>query len=285
MLPKPALSALVILVLMGCQTDFQQRPYQQLLDRPEVTFQGKEQKFISFFEAEPVFRFQVENPNPLGLRVKNATFNLTILDQKFITGVSDQGTLIRAASTENVELALPFNFMDVFDTADSFQKTRYARFDLMGEMSVGPFLIPYDISGELEIPRIPTVAVESVKIKDRSPDHLRLSITLILENPNPFPTPEGFLEYDTVLAGTTLGEGWVTPIGSIDAHGYRRMIIPYDAGGALAGGGIAAALEVEAIDCALTGSIRYAVPGRGRRNFPFSFTGRVSLQDPLKHFG
>lgn len=285
MLSKPALSALVILMFMGCQTDLQQRPYQQLLDRPAVTFQGKEQKFISFFEAEPVFRFQVENPNPMGLMVKNMTFNLTILDRKFITGISDQGTLIRSASTESVELTLPFNFMDVFDTADGFQKTRYARFDLIGGISVGPFFIPYDISGELEIPRIPTVSVASVKIKDRSPGHLRLSITLILENPNPFPTPQGFLEYKTILAGTTLGEGWVTPIGPIDAQGQRRMIIPCEAGGALASGAIAAALERAEIDCALTGSIRYAVPGRGRRNFPFTFTGRVPLQDPLKHPG
>lgn len=285
MLPNPALSALFLLVLMGCQTDFQQRPYQQLLDRPAVAFQGKEQKFISFFEAEPVFRFQVENPNPMGLTVKNMTFNLTILDQKFITGISDQGTLIRPASTESIELTLPFNFMDVFDTADGFQKTRYARFDLIGEMSVGPFFIPYDISGELEIPRIPTVTVESVTIRDRSPGHLRLSISLVLENPNPFPTPQGFLEYDTVLAGATLGEGWVTPIGHIDARGRRRMVIPCEAGGALAGGVIAASTESAAIDCALSGSIRYAVPGRGRRNFPFTFTGRVPLRDPLKHPG
>ncbi|WP_373498608.1 LEA type 2 family protein [Desulfococcus sp.] len=285
MLRKPAVSALVILVFMGCQTAFQQRPYQQLLDRPEVTFQGKEQKFTSFFEAEPVFRFQVDNPNPLGLSVKNMTFNLTILDQKFITGISDQGILIRPATSETVELTLPLNFMDVFDTADALQKTPHARFDLIGEMAVGPFFIPYDISGELEIPRIPSVTVESVKIKDRSPGHLRLSITLILNNPNPFPTPQGFLEYTTILADTTLGKGWLTPIDAVDALGQKRMTIPFEAGGVRAGGAISAALKKSVIDCKLSGAIRYAVPGRGRRNFPFTFTGRVPIGDIPNHGG
>ncbi|MDX9820228.1 MAG: LEA type 2 family protein [Desulfococcus multivorans] len=252
------------LLLAGCQTAFQQLPYQQLLDRPVIAFQGKEQRFISYFEAEPIFRFKVDNPNPKALTVKNMTFNLTILDQKFITGVSDQEILVQPNSSEMVELALPFNFMDVFATAEEFQRTDHARFDLTGQATVGPFFIPYDISGELTIPRVPTVDMEVFDAADPA----RIRMTLVITNPNPFPTPPGFLEYTTTLGGRILGEKRLTPIGALAARSARRMILPVNTPAARMSGPMNDLMTGSGA-CVLSGVIRYAVPGRGHRNFPF----------------
>ncbi len=274
---KPVAAALLALILLGCQSAYQQLPYQQLMDKPEVEFKEKEQKFISFFEAEPVFRFKVDNFNPMGLPIKNMTYNLTILNQKFIKGVSNQDLHIRPASSKMVELALPFNFMDVFDTADEFQQTAHARFDLAGEMTVGPFSIPYDISGEFAIPRIPSVMVEKIEIMSLFPNHARLNITIALNNPNPFPTPPGFLEYSTTVGGERLGEGWLTPIAAVAAKADKRIVIPVAVEASRMNGRLHGLLKNNAAACVLSGSIRYAVPGRGRRNFPFTHAGKVPL--------
>ena len=274
---KPVVVALVTLILLGCQAAYQQLPYQQLIDKPKVEFKEKEQKFISYFEVEPIFRFTVDNPNPMGLPIKNMTFNLTILDQKFIAGVSDQGIVARPNSSEIVELALPFNFMDVFDTAEAFKKTAYTRFDLTGEMTIGPFSIPYDISGEFDIPRIPSVTVETINVSHLSPERTRLTITIALKNTNRFPTPSGFLEYSTSVGGVTLGEGWLTPIPTVGARQEKRIIVPIEVAAAQMDGPLGENLKRPTTACVMSGSIRYAVPGRGRRNFPFTNAGEVPV--------
>lgn len=288
----PVAAALLVLILLGCQTNYQQLPYQQLpcqqlpyqqlpyqqlMDKPEVEFKEKEQQFISFFEAEPIFRFLVDNTNPMGLPIKNMTYSLTILDQKFIKGISDQDLHIRPASSKIVALALPFNFMDVFDTADEFQKTAHARFDLTGEVNIGPFSTPYDISGEFDIPRIPSVIVEAIEIGRLDSNVTRLNMTIVLNNPNSFPTPKGFLEYSTSLEGQPVAGGWLTPISAIDARAEKRMIIPVDVTATRMNGRLDGMLKKNTAAYVLTGSIRYAVPGRGRRSFPFTNAGNVPL--------
>jgi len=253
-----------VLILAGCQTAVQQLPYQQLLDRPVVAFQGREQRVISYFEAEPIFRFKVDNPNPKALTVKNMTFNLTILDQKFITGMSDKEILVRPNSSEMVELVLPFNFMDVFDTAEEFQTADRTRFDLAGQITVGPFFIPYDISGELTIPRVPIIDLEAFDAADPT----RIRMTLAITNPNPFPTPPGFLEYTTTLGGRVLGKGWLTSVPPVAAQSARRITLPVDIPATRMNDPLREVLSRPAA-CVLSGVIRYAVPGRGHRNFPF----------------
>lgn len=273
-----ALIALLALILTGCQMDYyQQLPYQQLLDKPVVEFKEREQKFISFFEAEPIFRFKVDNPNPLGMTVKDMTFNLTILDQKFITGVSDQDVHIRPASSKTIELTLPFNFMDVFDTADEFQTTPYARFDLAGEVSIGAFVVPYDISGEFDIPRVPSITVETINVDSLSPDHARLRMTIVLNNSSPFPIPSGYLEYSTTLGGVMLGEERPVPIPAVGAGNKKRTIIPIEVTAPQMDGPMGEILKKPTAVCVLSGSIIYAVPGRGRRNFPFMESNMVPL--------
>lgn len=271
-----ALIALIALIVPGCSPTVQKRPYQQLLDRPTAIFTEKEQTFVSFFEAEPVFRFTVHNPNPIGFPVKNMTFSLNILERKFIVGTTDPGAFVRPASAAVVSLAIPLNFMDVFSTAEAFRNTPNARFDLSGKMDVGPFTVPYDLSGELVIPRIPSVSVEAMTVR-RAPGPERLEMTVALENPNPFPTPPGLLEYSTTLGHAVLGEGWITPIPALDAGQKRRIVIPIESGFPRTDGALSALLKRPAVPVVLSGAIRYAVPGRGRRSFPFTSAGEVPV--------
>ena len=186
--------------------------------------------------------------------------------------------LVRPNSSEIVELTLPFNFMDVFDTAEAFKKTAYARFDLAGEITIGPFSVPYDISGEFDIPRIPSVTVETINISHLSPEHARLKMTIALKNTNRFPTPSGFLEYSTTVGGVTMGEGWLTPIPAVGARQEKRIIVPLEVTAAQMNGPLGESLKRPTAACAMSGSIRYAVPGRGRRNFPFTNAGEVPLR-------
>ncbi len=275
--PKALIFALLTIITLGCHSELQQLPYQQLLDDPVVAFEGKNQRFISFFETEPVFRFRVENTNPMGLPIKEMTYNLSILDQKFIAGASDQDILVRPAGTEIVELALPFNFMDIFDTADAFQKTGQARFDLAGVMAIGPFSIPYDISGEFTIPRIPSVTLAEISTRDDSLPLQRMAMSVILHNPNPFATPPGFLDYSLTLGELPLGEEGRQPIPAIGAGQEKRITLPIDIPPAQRSPSLQKMLARPKAGCALAGTIRYAVPGRGRRSFPFTAAGEVPL--------
>jgi hypothetical protein len=102
-------------------------------------------------------------------------------------------------------------------------------------------------------------------------------MTIILNNPNPFPTPPGFLEYSTTLEGTTLGQERLTPIPAIDAREEKRITIPLEVTPSQINGLLAEFLKKPTAVCVLSGAILYAVPGRGRRNFPFTDIAEVPL--------
>lgn len=256
----------------GCAT------MQQLIDPPEAHFKGMQIKEISLFDATPVFTFELVNFNPMGLNIRNMTYNLKINDQKFVKGVTGQGLRLKAGGSETVELPITFNFLDVYETLSDFQSAETARYDLSGTIGVGPFNIPYHAEGEFEIPELPEVSVEGVRVEQVSPSGASLVFSLQLKNENSFPLHPKGLDYAVKLAGEEMMEGTVREIGQITDHGATRLQIPLNLDFLKLSRPVLSAVRGSAADYEITGHLNFDVAGRWDQSVPFQKVGVVNFR-------
>lgn len=263
---------LLTIVLCGCTT------LQQLIDKPDVEFRGMSLASASLFEATPVFRFELNNPNPMGLLIRSVTYNLKINDKKFVRGVSDQNVLIKAANSGILELPLTFDYLDVFESIASFRQSDTVSYELAGSIGIGPFSLPYQADGEFDIPELPDVSLEGVQVENMSISGASLVVDLNVENNNSFPIDMGGLNYSLKLEGRELAQGMTRQISSISEKGMARIRIPVSVNFLELGQSAYQALRGKATDYEVAGEMTFNMPGQRVKRIPFEKSGEVRLQ-------
>lgn len=274
MIQKTALCLIlaVFLSASGCAT------MQQLIDPPEVHFKGMHLGDISLFDATPVFTFELINFNPMGLNIRNMTYNLKINDRKFVKGVTGQDLRVKAAGSETVELPITFNFMDLYESLSEFQSAETAAYDLSGTIGVGPFNIPYHADGEFDIPKLPEISVEGVRVDRFTTAGASLVFDLRLKNENSFSLNPKGLDYSVKLAGKEMVEGSVQEIGPISDQGATRLQIPLKVDFMKLSRTVLSAIRESAADYEITGRLNFDVAGRWGQSVPFEKAGVVNFR-------
>ncbi len=274
MIQKAALclSLAVFLMVSGCAT------MQQLIDPPEVHFKGMHIRDISLFDATPVFTFELINFNPMGLGIRNMTYNLKINDQKFVKGVTGQDLRLKAAGSETVELPITFNFMDLYESLSEFQSAETAAYDLSGTIGVGPFNIPYYAGGEFDIPKLPEISVEGVRVDRFTTAGASLVFDLRLKNENSFSLHPKGLDYSVKLAGKEMVEGKVREIGPISDQGATQLQIPLKIDFLELSQAVLSAVRGASADYEIAGKLNFDVAGRWGQSVPFQKVGVVNFR-------
>jgi LEA14-like dessication related protein len=266
------LSVAVFLTVSGCAT------MQQLIDPPEVRFKGMHIGDISLFDATPVFTFELINFNPMGLSIRNMTYNLKINDRKFVKGVTGQDQRLKAGGSETVELPITFNFLDLYETLSEFQSAETAAYDLSGAIGVGPFSIPYRADGQFEVPKLPKISVEGVRVDRLSAAGASLVFDLRLKNENSFSLHPKGLDYAVKLEGIEMAEGKVREIGPISDRGATRLQIPLHVDFMELGRSALSALGGSSADYEIAGKLNFDVAGRWGQSVPFQKAGVVRFR-------
>lgn len=261
----------IILCLCGCAA------LQQLIDRPGLEFEGMSLNSVSLFEATPVFKFKITNPNPMGINVNKIAYNLKINNQKFIKGVSDQQVRVKAAGTGNLDLPITFNYMDVFNNASEYIKSDRVKYNLTGSINIGPFSIPYKDKGEFEIPDLPEIALKNVKISSFSLKGASLVFNLELKNKNRFPIDLNAIDYSIKLDGREFVKGVKPDISPVNKNGKSRIQIPLELSFIELGTSAYKIFKDSSADYLLSGNMKFKLPKIGVRNFPFNKSGKVRL--------
>lgn len=274
MIRKPYLWLFTAILLTGngCAT------MQQLIDPPEAHFKGMHFGNISLFDATPVFTFELVNANPMGLGIRNMTYNLKINDRKFIKGVTGQDLRLKAGESETVELPVTFSFLDLYETLSEFESADTARYDLSGTIGVGPFNIPYHVEGDFEVPELPEISVEGVRVDRLSAAGASLVFDLRLKNENTFTLNPKGLDYSVKLGGKEMAGGKVREIGPISNLGATHLQIPLRVDFRETGQALLSALRGSATDYEIAGELTFDVVGRWAQAVPFLKVGVVNFR-------
>ena len=262
------IGAVLTLTLGACAT------LEQLIQKPEITFDNLGTRDMSLLGGTFLFRFNVSNPNPVGVHLGDILYDLDVNGNRLVSSQLSQGLDLAASGTSPLEIPVTINYLDFFNSLAQLVGADQLDYRLSGSAAVGPFRIPYSSSGKLDIPRLPDVTVENINIDSFSLTGARLKLTLGLKNPNAFAMKMDGLEYAAQLGDVKLAEGKAGMNNALGANGRSLMDLDLILNFLELGRSAKALLSGSSTRCRLTGNMLMNTQA-GMQKLPFAFDGNV----------
>ena len=257
-----------LLLLNGCAT------LEDLVQKPQIAFDSVGTRDMSLLAGTFVFRFNVTNPNPVGITLSDIVYDLDINGKSFVSSRMDQGLTLAASGTAPLEIPITLDYLELFDSLAGFLKSDAVSYRLTGSAGVGPFRIPYQRAGSIEMPKLPDITVDSIRMQQLSLSGARLQLVLGMKNPNAFGVAMDGLEYTARMGDTTLASGKTSQISRLAANGQSRVGIDLNLDFLKLGSGVRSLLSGSSAPLTLTGNM--LVDSKiGTKKVPFSFDGKV----------
>jgi LEA14-like dessication related protein len=164
---------------------------ERIASPPKVRIASAELTRLTFTDAEILFDVSVDNSNPIGLTLLGFDYDLILEGSSFIKGKQDGEIQIEPRAESIIPFPLSFEFENLlrtFDTLAEKDTVSYTlKLNLFFQVPVlGSVQVPVEQSGEVPIPRLPSITINALRIKrfDLSTADLVLEITVT--NPNLF---------------------------------------------------------------------------------------------------
>lgn len=184
---KLFIAVLIIGFLAGCNTLRDLTNVQ----KPSVRYESVAIQDFSFRDVTLLFDFEVTNPNSFSVSADQYQYEFFINGNEFVTGVRNERLRIDNNSTTTVQVPVSLTFSEVFNTIGSvagndslsYRLSTEVRFDIAG---AGRQRVPVSAEGQLPIPRLPRIELNSFNVEELSLSGAELVASFRIENPNPF---------------------------------------------------------------------------------------------------
>ncbi|WP_234570735.1 LEA type 2 family protein [Rhodohalobacter sp. 614A] len=184
---KLIFTVLILSFLSGCNTIKDLANVQ----KPSVRYSSMSIEDISFSDVTLIFDFDVTNPNSFGVSADQYQYEFFINGNEFVTGIQNEKFRIANNSTTTIQVPVSLTFSEVFETVSSvarqdsmaYRLSTEVRFDIAG---LGKQRVPVSTQGELPIPKMPRIELNSFEVEDLSLMGADLVAAFRIENPNPF---------------------------------------------------------------------------------------------------
>ncbi len=260
----------VMIILGGCAT------IEQLVKKPAITFDNLAVREMSLTQGTFLFRFNVANPNPVGLHLDDIVYDLELNGQRVVSSRLDRGVRLVASGSSPLEIPITIDYLDFFDSLSALVGADRLDYRLSGSAAVGPLRVPYRSSGQLDLPQLPAISVERIKIDNLSLSGADAILRIGLANPNAFGLTMGGLEYAARLGDLELAKGTARVVNALKARGRATMDLDIHLDFLKMGRGATMLLSEPSSRCRLIGNMLMDTPA-GMHKVPFRFDGTVPL--------
>jgi LEA14-like dessication related protein len=255
-----ALAALAAATLLpgGCATmgDLAKAAVQP----PTLAYRSVEVTALDFDGATLAFDFRLANPNPFGLEVAGVQYWLQVEEQVVVRGTVPGGVKIPAAGEVPVRFTARLRFAEVPRLAALVARGGQVTYTVGGRVDVstpiGLLAVPASHTGHLDLPVLPAFRLASAKVRLASLTEVEVELTVFVDNRNPFPLPEGELEYALTLGGEVVATVDGQALAVIPARKEGRVVIPVRLSLLGAGRALSTVLRGGSADLRVTGEAR-----------------------------
>jgi LEA14-like dessication related protein len=247
----------------------------QLNLKPTISFSGLEITDASLLDATFNFRFIIHNPNPINIRVGRILYDLKFNGTNFVKGRLKNGITLPGRSAAAMTIPVSVHYLDVFDSMMEMMRLKTSAYDLSGSFEVGPVTIPFQTRGTFDLPQLPKIYVESIRIANLSLLGARLNCRLGIENPNAFSMLIRRMDYDLKLDGISFAKATAQPQEAIPGKGKSVLDVGFDVSFAQLGQTAYRILTGSAADYKLEGRLNMDQKNTNSRPLPFNIGGRV----------
>lgn len=180
-------AVLTISFLAGCNTLRDLANVQ----KPSVRYESVAIQDLSFRDVTLLFDFEITNPNSFGVSADQYQYEFLVNGNEFVTGVRNERLRIDRNSTTTIQVPVSLTFSEVYNTIGSvagndslsYRLATEVQFDIAG---VGSQRVPVSAEGQLPIPKLPRVELNSFNVEELSLSGAEMVATFRMENPNIF---------------------------------------------------------------------------------------------------
>jgi len=259
------------LIVTGCAS------FQDIVQKPTVQVAAVRLDNLSLSSATLHVDLKIDNPNPVGVKVRNVAYDLKINNKNLLKGTTDQSVDLPGAGAEIVEIPLQVNYFDLYDSVVELFAHETVTYDLAGSVGIGPFDIPYHTKGELPIPKLPIIRLKSVDIAAFSFTGADLVFTLGLKNSNAYPIDVNEVACDIKLGGKTFAEGLARRIDPLPGNSETSLEVALRVSFFDLGRSAYQLLLEPSTGYEVTGELHIKKPGHRQTQIPFKIDGNIGL--------
>lgn len=257
-----------VLILAGCAT------LNQIVQTPQVSFDGLKVKDASLTDGTFDFNFIVQNPNPIGIHASRITYTLKLNGLNFVSGKLDHGLSLPSNGAGLMTIPVHIQYLEVFDSMMEMVRRKTAAYDVSGSLHVGPITVPFQARGTFDLPQMPKISLESIRIEQFSLLGARLRCRVNLDNPNAFTLLIKNMDYSLKLGGTSFAQASAVPGKPIGANSDSAMDLVFNVSFAQLGRTAYQLLQGNSTQYTLDGKL---VMDKSDKLLPFSLGGKVPL--------
>ncbi|HHS13383.1 MAG TPA: hypothetical protein ENN03_06400 [bacterium] len=180
--------------------------FQELIQKPVVTYDGLSLKDPSLSQATLVFRLNVENPNPVGLPVREATYRIRLQEKEFLSGALENIQLSPQA-VSRVAIPCTVQYLEFYQSLIDIFREDSLSYHLSGTMKAGPFSILYQAGGKVPLPKPPSIALAGIHVNRIQNTGARVTFSFHLQNRNDFRFEIQGLDFDLTVGEISLASG------------------------------------------------------------------------------
>ncbi len=202
-----------------------------VINEPSVSYKSMKFNEMNFDQVGLLFDFEISNPNAIGIKATGFDYSFAIDGNEFLTGRNANGFEIAGRSTSPMQIPVSLGFNEILKTGSSIIRNDSISYTIQSSIQfdvpvLGIVNVPVESSGQLPVPRLPTVSVEGFSIKNISISGAELLLRLKWFNPNSFGITLGNLNYNLDVQGNRWASATVANRSTLASKDEKIIEIP-----------------------------------------------------------
>ena len=255
-------------------------PYTPKLHFKELSLQG-----IDFQHVDVDFVFQIDNPNPLNVKLATFSYALGLEGVEFLKGVNNDGVALKAKGSSELALPVSVRFEDLFKLVGAVDGKDDIAFSLAGDFGfntpVGVAKVPYKEEGRFPVIHAPDVSLEGIRMGKldllSQTATLNLDVGLANDHGGSALSFDAF-DYKVDLGASQVAAGLVDSIAAAAPDKKQVVTIPINLNLRSVGAAIVSAVTKKtALDVKLGATVKVGTPF-GQVPLSIDETGNLSIR-------
>jgi LEA14-like dessication related protein len=218
-------AAALALAVAGCAS------LAEVIERPTARVVGAEITTLTFERAELTFEVEVDNPNPVGVRLAGIDYELFFEESSFLRGRTAETLAIAAGERSIVRIPVGIGYTELIDSVRSLTDRRETDYRLAAGVSVevpvlGTLRLPVERAGTIPVVRPPRVRVRELSLERLGLGGADLVLRLGVANPNAFGLSLDTLDYALRVNGELWGSARVSDRARLAEGGETEITLP-----------------------------------------------------------
>lgn len=268
----------ILLLLAAVSLPIRCATFNQIIQKPTATFNSVKLTHADLVQGTAVFKFDVINPNPIGISASRITYDLKLNGRNFINGQLEQGIALAAGRTSTLQIPITMPYLDFYESAAQLWRSKKADYALSGGFDVGLLTVPFQAHGSFDLPKMPKITLEAIQVQKFSLLGATLNCRLQMDNPNAFDFLFKRLDYNLKLAGTSFIQANALSQGPIGKNSRTPVNIAFDISFAQLGRSAYQLLKSTQADYTLVGGLIFDQPNGRAYTMPFELSGKVPIE-------